>query len=230
MSWRFFGRLVLVISLVFFWESAGAEGHSAVQRKPLRPIRLALRYFLRSDTVEVASATVDSRRVALLFEEIDRIWVRCAISFEPSLERPQEFEGVPGDLWRPRTLEDLFSLRRTLGRWRALLVAVVGDWTRGADSRLREADAWTAMPGSVGHGVVVRWGEHLNSRLLAHELGHYLGLRHRENGEEDEGGPRALMAPRVYRRSIDITPTECRLARKVAVDRWSFALRPGEAP
>mgnify|MGYP003346147935 CR=1 FL=1 len=74
------------------------------------------------------------------------------------------------------------------------------------------------MPGASPSGAVVEAAAHHTPELIAHELGHYLGLHH-------EGEKTNLMNPVIYRDSTELSEAQCSNARKGALTVRSRALR-----
>jgi hypothetical protein len=146
---------------------------------------------------------------------VNEVWEPCRLGFV--LEKFVPVSPSAEDLrFRTGNFSELNAIRETFGEDEALLVAGTGPWDRSGTLGGSRASAWTSMPGSAPFGIVIeRPGE---ANLLAHELGHYLNLRHVNDRE-------SVMNPVIFRSSTALTPEQCETARVAARRHWSRALR-----
>ncbi len=166
---------------------------------------------------------------------VNRIWSQCGIGFFWESERILEIQYLPvqGRLQRP---SQLIELAWILPEFRQLEVVYTNKWygELGGDSRLSvragvalnsiEVDTRADLPAVVFMNEPFR----NDGTVLAHELGHILGLVHREVPDSNPKHFRpgmmeaSMKSPNtVWRFSED----ECLLARKTAEARWREALR-----
>ncbi len=206
----FFGLLVLLVSKTAFASVIPASKHET--------LRLGIRYVVYVPADQPLSpAETSNTKLQELFKGINSIWASCGIAFEPQFV-VAEAEHSPRQNRAPAALGELFKIRRELKQENSMLIAVTKPWDRKESLGKTGANAWTAMPGTEDHGIVVEWPERWNSNLLAHELGHYLGLDHREKRSE-------LMAPVIYRDSTGLSAEECTAARHTASAYWKKMIR-----
>lgn len=202
------GRLGFFFAVLFSsWFGASISAAS------YKPIRLGIRYALYTSSTDPEIPN----RLQETFGKINTIWKSCGIQFLPELVAASPSDDANVDR-APANLSELFQIRRDLKTPDSLLVAVTDPWKRTGTLGKNGANAWTAMPGAVDHGIVVEWNERWNANLLAHELGHYLGLVHRSSRSE-------LMAPVIYRDSQQISEGECTVARTAVVAYWKNMIR-----
>jgi hypothetical protein len=172
--------------------------------------RLAIRYVAFDDpsgrpALPRAAAEASVRSV-------NRIWAQCGISFQLEQYRPV----APADYRLEFGLADMAELddvRNAFAEDDALLVVVTGKWRRSGSLGESAANAWTSMPGGPPYGAILEAPVAGFAGLVAHELGHYLGLSH-------ERDVRDLMSSIIYTDSTRLTPGECSTARAVADADW----------
>ncbi|OFZ80727.1 MAG: hypothetical protein A3K03_13320 [Bdellovibrionales bacterium RIFOXYD1_FULL_44_7] len=160
---------------------------------------------------------VSEDQVRATVAKANNVWSDCDISF--ILE---DYEVVdPGQLDLKYQTENLSELKDIRGKFkddRRFLVVSTGKWQRSGSLGNTSANAWTSMPGSSPYGIVLESPVALNGNLLAHELGHYLSLRH--TADETQ-----LMNPVIYNKSKQIDEAECLKARTAAFYYWQKMLR-----
>ncbi len=206
----FFGLLALLVS-----KTALA---SVAPPSRMETLRLGIRYVVYLPTREpLPPAETSNAKLQELFKGINAIWSSCGIAFVPQLV-VAEADRSPRQNRAPAALDELFKIRHELKQDGSMLIAVTQPWNRADSLGKTGANAWTAMPGTEDHGIIVEWPERWNSNLLAHELGHYLGLDHREKRSE-------LMAPVIYRDSTGLSSEECTAARHTASAYWKKMIR-----
>ena len=97
-------------------------------------------------------------------------------------------------------------------------MVVTGNWDRAGELGGSGANAWTAMPGGGVLGAVLERAVARDANLVAHELGHSLGLGH----EDEETN---LMHPVIYPRSWRLAREQCAAARAASRRHRSRMLR-----
>lgn len=178
-------------------------------------ICLALKYV---SYVDGNGDDVESERDAVRdVEYANQIWRDCGIQFQ--LEDFQSAE--PGDFdlrYRTRNYEELNEIRGTFTEPGELLVVATGKWDRTGSLGNSWANAWTNLPGERIYGVVLERTVTNYPQILAHELGHYLSLDHKND-------PSSLMNPVVGRNSVELSRQECQEARWAARSYWREMMR-----
>lgn len=154
----------------------------------------------------------------------NRVWKKCGIAFQID-----KYTAVdPGEhqvKYNLADYKDLTAVRRTFGEPDKLLIAATGAWNRKGTLGNTTANAWTSLPPAHAagkkdgpFGAIIEAPVATNGHLVAHELGHYLNLLHAQKDT-------SVMNPVIYRRSVDVSPDECALARDTARVAWAAMLR-----
>jgi len=150
-------------------------------------------------------------------EVSNRIWRDCGIQFQ--LEDYQSVQPQSYELrYQTRNYEELNEIRGAFNEPGMLLVVATGRWDRSGSLGNSWANAWTNLPGERYYGVVLERAVTSYPQILAHELGHYLSLDHKNDA-------RSLMNPVVGRDSIDLSRQECKEARWAARSYWREMMR-----
>lgn len=147
---------------------------------------------------------------------VNRIWARCDISFHLS-----EYQSVqPGTLGlnaNPANSSEMVDIRKEFEDPNHLLIVTTENWDRSGTLGSTGANAWTSMPGSFPYGVVLESSVGTFANIIAHELGHYLGLDHSSDAT-------SLMSPLIYSDSVNLTDQDCATARQTTQSYWSSML------
>jgi len=148
---------------------------------------------------------------------INQIWEQCKIQFQVDqllFVEPQKFH-LP---FHSSENSDLDEIRKQFMNHSTLLVVTTGKWDRNGSLGSTGANAWTTTPGENFYGAILEApvGDYPN--LIAHELGHYLNLDHVDDADE-------LMNPMIYRRSTQLTQSECEVAQSAIQSYWRAMLR-----
>ncbi len=202
-------KIVLSLALALF--SGGA--HS----KPLSPINLAVRWVVYQNGSSVP--ILSQSQVTEVLQRVNTLWSPCGIRFQ--LERYEA--AIPAAFrlqYHPADAFELDQIRHTWADPRQLLVVATGSWDRSGSLGNSFANAWTSLPGEIPYGVVLEAPVADYANLVAHELGHYLGLLH-------EGEDENLMHPVIHGISRELTPEQCKESREVAETFWTLVLRNG---
>ncbi len=143
-------------------------------------------------------------------EGINRIWAQCGIQFEiDSYEavNPTSYGLASGS----DAQNQLDAIRNAFNDGHSLLVVYTGYW--GSTK-----NAWTSMPGSAPYGAVLESSVVNYPNIVAHELGHYLGLDHVDDTAN-------VMNALIYSDSKALDSGQCDLARQTVQQSWSTAQR-----
>jgi len=162
--------------------------------------------------------------ILLQIEEVNRIWKVCEIQFQVDHHIPvdpaehQARDSVHDLDHRIAEFIELNEIRKHFATDSELLVVLTGKWDRSGSLGAQLANAWTTPPGDGLYGVIMERPMGMQPHLLAHELGHYLGLTHADRASE-------LMYPIIYPNSIAMTPEQCVSARTAIEKYWQKMLR-----
>lgn len=176
------------------------------------PIKLALKFveLLPQD----GSLVLNEVGVKKLLQKVNSIYSQCNIEFdleEYSTVHPDEFK-LPK---HPNSLGEMENFRKPFDDSRYFVIVKTGKWDH---QKVGPANAWTAMPGDLPSGVVIESPVSTFAGIVAHELGHYLSLYHKENSQN-------LMNPLIYQDSTRLTPSQCGHMRSSALQARPAALR-----
>jgi len=154
---------------------------------------------------------VDEASAVENIDATNQMWKQCGIQFQiDSYEAVQASDyGLASS---GGTVPNQTSkIRSTFDDGRSLLVVQTGDWGT-------TKNAWTAMPGSDSYGAVFEAAVADYPQIMAHELGHYLGLSHVSNTSN-------TMNAVIYPHSEDLSASQCESARETIQDYWKGMLR-----
>jgi hypothetical protein len=180
------------------------------------PTVLALQWVVYRQE-EVSRPILEAHEAEQVLAEVNRIWGGCGIQFQ--LERydaviPKDF----GLHYHPAESSELDLIRRAWVNPKQLLMVATGSWDRSGSLGGSFANAWTSLPGEIPYGVVLEAPVAEYSNLIAHELGHYLGLLH-------EGDSENLMHPVIHGFSRQLDPQQCAEAHHAISVFWRSMIR-----
>jgi hypothetical protein len=179
-------------------------------------IRLALKYVIYEDPI-THRPVVSHEQALTNLRVINSIWHQCGIGFE--LEDFVVLDVADRNLnFGIGNYPELDDVRGEFADESTLLIVTTGAWNRKGSLGDSPANAWTSMPGSAPYGAVLERSVGAFSNIVAHELGHYLGLMHSDNRGD-------LMNPIIYNSSISLTADQCKLARSAASQYWQKMMR-----
>jgi hypothetical protein len=175
---------------------------------------LALKMVSYSDG---SSPVMDSGTAQDMVARINAVWSQCGIGF-----RLEDYQAVePKNVGLPETIETMSELPQIRGALQSphrLLVVLTSPWGSAGDINDSGADAWTTLPGNAPYGAIIDQPVSRNANIIAHELGHYLGLLHVRNRSN-------LLSPIVGGSSRGLSSGQCSQARATAVGTWAAMLR-----
>jgi hypothetical protein len=178
------------------------------------PLCLGVKYVAYESIAELPALSQEEARTNLA--SINRLWEKCDIFFHLA-----EYQSVrPADLGlneSPAESIEMTEIRKVFEDDARLLIVTTEDWNRTGTLGATGANAWTAMPGSFPYGVVLEQSVGTFANIIAHELGHYLGLDHSSDKT-------SLMSPLIYEDSVSLTAADCASARETIRDYWAQML------
>ena len=175
------------------------------------PLCLGVRYVVYESAD--GSPVLSREATEANLEAVNRLWAKCDISFHLG-----EYQSVASEKYglssKPADSSELTEIRKSFEDDSRLLIVTTGNWDRSGTLGSSGANAWTSMPGSFPYGAVIEQSVASFANIIAHELGHYLGLDH----SSDKAN---LMSPLIYDDSIQLTTSECTTARTTTQTYWS---------
>lgn len=163
------------------------------------------------------AAVVDQNAAIKNVQDINKVWAQCGIAFEIGsyVAADPKASGLKYDTANNSELDDI---RKAYSDDTSLLVATTGPWDRSGTLGDTPANAWTAMPGENLYGAILEKSVGTFGNIIAHELGHYIGLDH-VSDESD------LMNPVIYDDSSKLTQDQCSTAKSTISSNWQRMVR-----
>lgn len=186
------------------------------QRRDPNHLCLAVNYVVYANSL--GKPIVTPQEAAANIKEINKVWNQCNLGFQ--IEKFQTINpsqvGLKFHTADSSELDEIRNAKYADGN--SLLVVTTGKWDRSGSLGSTGANAWTAMPGSGPYGAVLEASVGSFANIIAHELGHYIGLDHVSDSND-------LMNPIIYDNSTELTKDQCENARNTIAQYWSNHLR-----
>jgi hypothetical protein len=142
--------------------------------------------------------------------EVNRLWSPCGVRFRLSRYlsvNPSSYGLSSG----AGAANETSAIRNAFSEPDSLLVVYTGNWNT-------VKNAWTAMPGSAPYGAVLESSVVNYPNIVAHELGHYLGLDHVSTSSN-------IMSTLIYPSSTSLSAAQCQTAQRTIAQYWSAMLK-----
>ena len=176
---------------------------------------LAVQYVAYSDGT--GQSTLDAEQARANLKTASGIWSQCGIAFTLEQFLTPEPSAL-GLKQNPSESNELPEIRKAFESDQRLLVVTTGEWNRNGSLGSTGANAWATVPGTFPTGVVLEDSVATFGNIVAHELGHLLGLDH-SNVKTN------LMSPIIYDNSTALGATDCETASQVIDAYWTPMLR-----
>ncbi|MGK5087168.1 matrixin family metalloprotease [Bdellovibrionota bacterium FG-2] len=176
---------------------------------------LAVKYvaYLDSKGAPVVSQTQAQENL----NQANRLFAPCKIGFVLEDYVPANSLEY-GLAYQTSELDDMDKIREDFSDDATFLITTTGTWDRSGTLGNTPANAWTSVPGSAPFGIILERSVGTYSNLVAHELGHYVGLFHRNETQN-------LMNPIIYQTSTQVTDQQCLEAKTAVQMHWQKMLR-----
>ena len=175
-------------------------------------LKLALKYVEFTDSDGKPVLTQD--QMNSVTQRINELYAPCKIQFVAEQYKPVQPKQV-GLEYNTQSMNELEPIRSQFKDANHLVVINTGDWNHDS---MGTANAWTAMPGENPAGAVIEANSASFGGIVAHELGHYLGLDHVDDTEN-------MMNPIIYQTSTAIDAQQCDSMRQAVSTYWTASLR-----
>jgi hypothetical protein len=153
-------------------------------------------------------------QAANLVNGINKIYDQCGIKIK--LDQYQTLDPSTQNLpYSLSSMPDLDPIRKRFDDPHEIVVVNTGPWNH---STIGSANAWTAMPGDQPAGAVIESTVAMDAPVVAHELGHYLGLDHMKQATN-------AMNPIIYGDSTKFESWQCESMKKTAELARAGAIR-----
>lgn len=153
-------------------------------------------------------------QAAILVDGVNKIYNQCGIKIK--LDQYQTLDPATQSLpFSLSFMPDLDPIRKHFDDPHEIVVVNTGPWNHAT---IGTANAWTAMPGDQPAGAVIESTVATDAPVVAHELGHYLGLDHMKLATN-------AMNPIIYGDSTKFETWQCESMKKTAELARSGAIR-----
>ncbi len=145
---------------------------------------------------------------------MNKMMSQCKIRFRMEAVQPADPTQYGLD-YNTAAMSEMDKIREPFQDPARLVVIGTGGWDH---DNMGTANAWTAMPGSAPYGVVIEAPVASFANIVAHELGHYLGLDHVDDTSN-------MMNPIIYDDSSQLDASQCATMQETARGMWAQSLR-----
>jgi hypothetical protein len=188
------------------------SGQSAGQMAGRSPVVLAVKFVEYLDAK--GNPVLSPGQVNRLVGQINEEYSQCGMTVK--LEGYEVADPARDHLpYSLRSVSQIDPVRAVYDDPKYLVIVNTGPWDHGS---MGAPNAWTAMPGDAHAGAVIEGPVATNAPIVAHELGHYLGLNH-SSIEHD------MMNPVIYSNSTVISSDECKVMVETATAARPKAVR-----
>lgn len=181
-------------------------------------LTIAVRYLAFTDSS--GAPVAQNGAVQQMVEGMSRYWRQCAIQF--SLEEYQSIDaGSIGARYNPSNYSELDEMRMATQNDSQLTVIGTGAWNRSGSLGASGSNCYSSFPGDRAEGIVCEFKSAAKDFMMAHEVGHWLNLRHTNSPSTDavddthSGNVAGNLMDHVVATSHDkMTPGQCYRARE----------------
>jgi hypothetical protein len=213
--------------------AAGAQDLSFGSRKELpaanevaqsgEQLDIAVRYLSFTDSN--GTAVVNQGEVQEAMDYASRIWAQCGIGFR--LENFQEIQAESiGTRFNPANYSELDQMRINTQQDTDLIFIATGKWNRSGTLGSSGSNCFSSFPGDEAEGIVCEKSSAASPTMIAHEVGHWVDLRHTNSpstdGVDDTNAGNVgnnLMDHFVGPSNTEMTRGQCARARS-AIAEW----------
>lgn len=218
MKFKRSSALLICASSILFQACEGHGSSTGASRldggqAPADATKVALKFVEYTDAS--GKPVITPEEASKLTREMNEVlYPQCGIYFvaEEHLAVDPAKQGLA---FNTSSMSELNPIRSKFQDPSRLVVVNTGAWDHGG---MGSANAWTTMPGEPLAGAVIEEKVAKFANIVAHELGHYLGLDH----EADTGN---LMNPVIYDTSTRLDSQQCETMKQVAKSHWGGSLR-----
>ncbi|MEW6055242.1 MAG: M12 family metallo-peptidase [Bdellovibrionota bacterium] len=146
-------------------------------------LTIAVRYLSFRDSSGTAVAS-ESKVRNMIDNDVAAVWRQCGISFK--LERYEAVDASYANArYSPANYSELNQMRINTQSENDLVIIGTGTWNRAGDLGNSGSNCYSSFPGDRAEGIVCEKKSAGSSLIMAHEVGHWLNLRHTNSPTTD---------------------------------------------